>query len=62
MPTIESKIIDIDAVILFENKAGTAIKVDDGKTSAWCPKALVQDNEDGSLAMPEWLARDRGLI
>lgn len=62
MPTVESKIIDIDAVILFENKAGTAIKIDDGKTSAWLPKNLVEDYGDGTIAMPEWLAKDRGLI
>jgi hypothetical protein len=62
MPTVESKIVDIEAVILFENKAGTAIKIDDGKTSAWLPKNLVEDYGDGTLAMPRWLALEKGLI
>jgi hypothetical protein len=62
MPTVESKIVDIDAVILFENKAGTAIKIDDGKISCWVPKSLVEDYEDGTIGMPHWLALEKGLI
>lgn len=62
MPTVESKIIDIDAVVLFENKAGTAVKIDDGKVSDWAPKSLIEDYGDGKIAMPIWLAREKGWI
>lgn len=62
MPTVESKIVDIDAVVLFENRAGTAVKIDDGKTSCWVPKSLIEDYEDGTIAMPLWLAQEKGLV
>ena len=62
MPTVESKIVDIEAVVLFENRAGTAIKIDDGKTNCWVPKSLVQDNNDGTVSIPEWKAKELGLI
>lgn len=32
------------------------------KILIFVPKALVEDNGDGSYTMPEWLAKDKGLI
>lgn len=34
----------------------------DGDKEVWLPKSQVEDNEDGTFAMPEWLAEDKGLI
>jgi hypothetical protein len=35
----------------------------DGTKEVWVPKSLVEhDPRDGTFAMPEWLAKDKGLI
>lgn len=35
----------------------------DGTKEVWLPKSLVEhDEEEGTFAMPEWLAKDKGLI
>ncbi len=39
-----------------------AIKWFDGKTTAWIPKSQVEESDDGTIAMPEWLAKDKGFI
>lgn len=28
----------------------------------WVPKSQVECNDDGTITMPEWLAREKGLI
>lgn len=28
----------------------------------WVPKSQVENNEDGTFTMPEWLALDKGFI
>lgn len=28
----------------------------------WLPKSQVEVNDDGTVTMPEWLAKERGLI
>lgn len=28
----------------------------------WLPKSQVEDNEDGTFSVPEWLAEENGLI
>jgi len=59
-PTVESKLIDIAAEKRGETER--AIRIHDGRTTAWLPKSLVEDNQDGTFAMPEWLARDKEFI
>ncbi len=39
-----------------------AIRWFDGKRTEWVPKSQVEDNGDGTIAMPEWLAKDKGFI
>lgn len=43
-----------------------AVLVSDGTTEAWLPLAQVEikRNKDGTIAvtLPEWLAKDKGLI
>lgn len=54
------EIIDIAG----EKRAETekAFQIFDGKITAWVPKSQVEDNGDGTFAMPEWLAKDKGFI
>ena len=34
----------------------------DGSKKVWVPKAAVENNQDGTFTMPEWLAFEKGLI
>lgn len=56
----EPKLIDIAAEKRAETPKG--IQIYDGATTAWLPKSQVEDNGDGTFTMPEWLAKDKGLI
>lgn len=55
-----SDLVDIAA----EKRAETekAILLFDGLQSVWVPKSQVEEYGDGTFAMPEWLAKDKGLI
>ena len=55
-----SDLIDIAAERRGETEKG--IRLFDGKTTAWLPKRFVEANGDGTFAMPEWLAKDKGFI
>lgn len=55
-----SNIVDVEAEIKGETER--AWKLYDGTTTAWVPKSQVERGEDGSFAMPEWLALDKGFI
>ncbi|WP_024517108.1 hypothetical protein [Bradyrhizobium sp. Tv2a-2] len=60
MPTIESKLTDIEAELLQETDR--AYRLYDGKTRAWVAKSLVENNGDGSWTLPLWLAQEKGLV
>jgi hypothetical protein len=60
MPTIESKLIDIEATLLDERER--SYWLDDGKTKAWVAKSLVENHGDGWWTMPVWLAKEKGLV
>jgi hypothetical protein len=34
----------------------------DGDREAWVPASQVEDNQDGTFAMPVWLAKDKGFV
>jgi hypothetical protein len=55
-----SRLIDIAAEIRGETEK--AWRLFDGKTTEWLPKSQVEQNDDGTFTMPEWLARERGFI
>lgn len=55
-----SNLIDIAGEIRRETDH--AILLFDGNKEVWLPKSQVEDNRDGTIAMPEWLAKERGLI
>jgi hypothetical protein len=61
MTSGRSDIIDIAGEKTAETDK--AIRWFDGKIEAWVPKSQVEWSEDDStLAMPEWLAKDKGFI
>lgn len=53
-------IIEVEAELRHETENGYLL--DDGDKKEWFPKKLVEDNEDGTFSMPEWLAEDKGFI
>lgn len=61
MTSGRSDIIDLAGDLRHETEA--AYLIDFGEEEpVWVPKSRVEDNGDGTFAMPEWLARDKGLI
>ncbi len=60
MTSGESNIIDIAAEKRHETEK--AFLLFDGDKEVWLPKSQVEENGDGTYAMPEWLAHDKGLI
>ncbi len=53
--------VDIDVEIRRETER--AFLVFDGKIELWLPKRYVRNNQDdGTITIPEWLALDQGLI
>jgi hypothetical protein len=56
-----SDIVDIAGELRRETDR--AFLIFDGTKEVWLPKSLVEhDAQDGTFAMPEWLALDKGLI
>jgi hypothetical protein len=58
--TSSSKLVDIAAEI--HGETDKAWQLYDGTTTAWVPKSQVEDNNDGTFTMPEWLAKEKGFI
>jgi hypothetical protein len=62
-----SDIVDIQVVFLGETDAAIRVE-DDEENIIWLPKSQVETTDDlvsGSVitvAMPEWLAEEKGLI
>ena len=52
--------IDIDAEIVHETDK--AYLLDVGGREVWVPKSQVQNNEDGTFTLPEWLAIEKELV
>jgi hypothetical protein len=58
---MRSDLVDIAGELRRETDRGMLIF--DGTQEVWLPKALVEhDPADGTFAMPEWLAKEKGLI
>ena len=55
-----SDLVDIAAEI--KGETDKAFRLYDGTTTEWVPKSQVEANGDGTFAMPEWLAKDKGFI
>lgn len=52
--------IDFDAEIVRETEFAWLLEI--YGEEIWFPKSQVEDNEDGTFAIPEWLAQERGLM
>lgn len=53
-------LVDIAAEI--QGETDKAWRLSDGDTTEWVPKSQVEDNEDGTFSMPEWLAIEKGFV
>ena len=55
------KLVDIDADLRIERPKAFLLYA--GKDPAvWVPKSLVENNNDGTFTMPEWLAIEKELV
>ena len=57
----KSDIIDLAGELRHETDKAFLVDFGEDKP-VWVPKAMVENNDDGTFAMPEWLALDKGLI
>lgn len=57
---MKSDLVDIAAEKRGETER--AFRLYDGSKTEWVPKSMVEDNGDGTYAMPEWLAKEKGFI
>ncbi len=53
-------IMEIAADLRYETDK--AYLLYDGDKEAWLPKSQVENNNDGTFSMPEWLAEKVGFI
>ncbi|CAB4122438.1 hypothetical protein UFOVP36_48 [uncultured Caudovirales phage] len=61
MSRYRADLFDLKAKVVHETP--TAYKLAyGGPEDIWLPKSLVENNRDGTLTMPRWLAVERGLI
>lgn len=69
----EDKLVDIDADLVHEtmphheDEGAFCVKIDEDTFHEeakrfWLPKSQVQNNNDGTFTMPEWLAIEKGLV
>lgn len=53
----DTHLVDIAAKLVHQTEL--AYLLDDGAVRAWVPKSAVEDNGDGTWAMPERMAIDK---
>ncbi len=59
----KSDLIDLAVVIIRETDKAYGVTEDEDGEIIWLPKSQVEWDEDSTtMAMPEWLAKDKGLI
>lgn len=57
--------VTIDCRIVHSTEK--AVKIDDGKNIVWVPKSSIEEEDDldentKSITIPEWMAKEKGLI
>ena len=65
-----SKLVNITCEVVARREKSIAVA--DGTTEKyqgreklkwfWLPLSVTQENDDGTVTIPEWLAQERGLI
>lgn len=55
-----SDLVDIACEIRAETER--ALQIYDGERTVWLPRSQIEIGADGTIAMPEWLAKDKELI
>jgi hypothetical protein len=58
--TGRSDLVDIECEIRAERPL--AVLIHDGQRTVWLPRSQIEIGDDGTIAMPEWLAMEKGLI
>ncbi len=56
----DTRLTDIAAELRHETPR--AYLIFDGATEVWLPKSQTELNSDGTFTLPEWLAKEKGLI
>lgn len=57
-----SDLIDIAAILKHETERAFLLDAGMASGPVWVPKSQVENNGDGTFTMPEWLAKEKGLI
>lgn len=58
--TGKSNLVDIEAELQHETDMAFLLNAEG--VQVWVPKSLVENNEDGTFTLPEWLAMEKGLV
>lgn len=61
----DAKIIDLALVCHDEGEGKKAVLLSETgqrKDAKWVPKSQIEDYGDGTYAMPEWLAIEKGFV
>lgn len=56
----KGELYDFVGKMLTETDKG--ILIHDGEKKVWLPKRFVEDNEDGTFTIPQWLAEEKELV
>lgn len=55
-------LVDLACVLKRETDKAFLLKSIDTGKEGWVPKSQVENNNDGTFTMPEWLAEDKELV
>lgn len=66
----QKNLVEIEASVVAETEEGKttvgAVRINAGDKIVWLPKSQLEDwpdvGEYGTVLMPDWLAREKGLI
>jgi hypothetical protein len=52
----------VDIAAELKGESDKAFRIFDGAKTEWVPKSQVEQNDNGTFTMPEWLAHEKGFI
>jgi hypothetical protein len=55
----QSELFDFAAQVIHETDRAWLLS--DGRTTAWVPKSVCQDNQDGTFTLPASIAEEKGF-